>query len=214
MLTNRLIHLRDIFNFRPSVIYDIGAHVGNWTEECKNIFNNSLFFQFEADTDKKNFLQKHPSFFNLLGDVDDKEIDYFKIKTNCTTGNSIFKENSHHFTDENCYIEKRQMKRLDTMVDDNTLPLPDFIKLDTQGSEILILKGAPRCMQNAEIILLEVSIHEYNKNAPLICDVLSFMKENGFLMFDIIENHYINNILVQIDILFCKKDSKFLIRSF
>lgn len=215
LFIDRLSYLRDKFNFQPNIIYDIGAHEGHWTEDCKKIFQNASYFQFEADTDKFNFLQKHPSFFSLLGDNDGKEIDYFKIKTQFTTGNSIFRENSHHYTqNENYYIEKRFMKKLDTIVEENILPLPDFIKLDTQGSELLILKGSTKCMKDAKLILLEVSIHEYNKEAPLICDVLNFMKDNGFLMFDIIDNHYIYNTLAQIDILFCKKDSEFFIRSF
>jgi FkbM family methyltransferase len=215
LFINRLSYLRDTFNFYPNVIYDIGAHEGTWTEECKRIFNNSLYFQFEADTDKKSFLKKDISFFYLLGDTDDKEIDYFKIKTQFTTGNSVFRENSHHYTTQsNYYIEKRYMKKLDTVVVENNIPFPDFIKIDTQGSELLILKGATECLKNVKIILLEVSIHEYNKNGPLIYDVLHFMKENGFLMFDIIDNHYIKNVLAQVDILFCKHDSEFLLHSF
>jgi FkbM family methyltransferase len=207
--------LRNTFGFYPRVIYDIGAHEGSWTSDCKKIYKESSYYQFEADTDKKLFLKEYPSFFEVLGDTDGKEVEYFKIKSQYTTGNSIFRENSHHFNEEGkYYTEKRKLRKLDSIVKENSIPLPDFIKLDTQGSELLILEGAAECMKYAEIVLLEVSIHEYNKNAPLIADVLSFMKERDFLMFDIVDNHYINGALAQIDIVFCRSSSRFLIRSF
>jgi FkbM family methyltransferase len=218
-MRERLLCLRNIFGFQPSVIYDIGAHEGLWTRDCKEIFPSATYYQFEADTDKKEKLVNGTkSFFEVLGNEDNKEVDYYKVKTQkfkYTTGNSIFPENSYLYTQsENFYIEKRIMKHLDTLVLENNLPFPDFLKLDTQGSELLILEGAAECMKKAKVILLEVSIHEYNKNAPLIADVLAFMKERKFLMFDIIENHIINGVLAQIDILFCKEDSPYLLHSF
>ena len=215
-MKERLFSLRNIFGFQPSVIYDIGAHEGLWTRDCQEIFPSASYYQFEADTDKKGKLVNGTrTFFEVLGNEDNKEVNYYKVKTKYTTGNSIFPENSFLYTqDENFYIEKRNMKCLDTLVLENNLPFPDFLKLDTQGSELLILEGGAECMKKAKVILLEVSIHEYNKNAPLIADVLAFMKERNFLMFDIIENHHIKGVLAQIDILFCKEDSPYLLHSF
>ena len=215
MFTKRLCILRDVFNFNPKVIYDIGAHEGTWTAEVKPIFPNSVYVQFEADLDKKYFLSEYPSFFEVFGNEDGKLVDYYKTKFQYTTGNSIFLENSKHYdVNSTCIIEKRTMKRIDTVVAEQSLHLPDFIKIDTQGSELLILEGAPKCMANAEVILLEVSLHEYNKGSPLLAEVVAFMNERGFILFDMVDLHYINNVLAQIDCLFCKKDSKYLLHSF
>lgn len=215
MFYDRLFPLRNDFNFHPTVIYDIGAHEGEWTNDCKKVFPNSSYIQFEADTDKQNILTHNPSFFEVLGNEDGKDVEYFKITSQHTTGNSIFRENSFHYnTEGKYYIEKRKMKTLDTLVVEKSLPLPDFLKLDTQGSELLILEGATKCLHHAEVVLLEVSVHEYNKDGPLIADVLSFMKDRDFLMFDMIDTHYIHGVLAQVDILFCKSNSHFLKRSF
>ena len=215
MFSKRLCILRDLFNFNPKVIYDIGAHKGTWTAEVKPIFPDSIYFQFEADLDKKSFLTESPSFFEVFGNEDGKEVEYYKTKFQYTTGNSIFIENSKHYdVNSTCFVEKRTMKRLDTVVKENSLQLPDFIKIDTQGSELLILEGAPVSMANAEIVLLEVSLHQYNKGSPLLAEVVVFMSERGFVLFDMIDFHYINNVLAQIDCLFCKKHSKYLLRSF
>ena len=215
MFSTRLTTLRDRFEFNPKVIYDIGAHEGTWTDEVKPIFPDAVYVQFEADLDKERFLLDNPSYFEVFGNEDGKEVDYYKIKTQYTTGNSIFRENSHHYTNpESYYVEKRIMKRLDTVVEENTIPLPDFIKIDTQGSELLILEGAPLSIACAQIILLEVSLHQYNEGSPLLAEVVEFMSKKGFVLFDMIDLHYINNVLAQVDCLFCKKGSRFLLKKF
>jgi len=211
---SRISNLRDNFNFNPDIIYDIGAHEGAWTKECKSVFPQAAYIQFEADTDKMPYLPNGLSFFEVLGNKDDKLVEYYKIKTQFTTGNSIFKENSYHYTGDNFYTEKRKMVTLDTIIAVNNLPLPNFIKIDTQGSELLILEGAKNAMENAEIILLEVNLHEYNKQSPLILEVLQFMDNRGFILIDIIDMHNIYKVLAQIDVVFAKKGSRFCVQSF
>jgi len=197
----------------PTVIYDIGAHEGAWTKDCKSVFPLATYYQFEANMEQRGKLHDNP-FFEVLGNEDDTLVDYFKSKSPITTGNSILKEKTDFFRGDAFYAEKRRMKRLDTLVETNSIPFPQFIKLDTQGSELLILEGAPNCMKHAEIIMMEVSLHYYNEKAPLIYEVLHFMKEHGFVMFDIADLHYMSNVLGQVDLLFCKPESQFLVKSF
>lgn len=209
----RLDVLKNKFGFNPTVIYDIGAHVGDWTRECKKLYPDAVYYQFEGNTDHHGRLLDNPT-FEILGDVDDKPVDYYKSKTAFSTGNSIFKENTKFFNDTNLITETRLMKRLDTIVERKKHLLPSFIKLDTQGSELLILKGAPRCVESAEIIMLEASVAEYNTGSPLLLEVLKFMDDLGFILFDFADLHYIHGALAQVDLLFCKKGSKYLLKTF
>jgi FkbM family methyltransferase len=209
----RLDVLKKKFGFDPKVIYDIGAHEGVWTKDCKSIFPSATYYQFEANTDQRGKLHDNPR-FEVLGNTDDQVVEYFKSKSAFTTGNSILKENTDFFRGDEFYTEARKMKRLDTIILTDSLPSPDFLKLDTQGSELLILEGASKCMDHVQIIMLEVSLHCYNEKSPLIYDVLHFMKEHGFVMFDIADLHYISNVLGQVDLLFCKPESPYLVKSF
>lgn len=106
------------------------------------------------------------------------------------------------------------MRTLDSYIEEHNIPYPDFIKIDTQGSELDILDGATKCLEHTVMVLLEVSIHRYNKGAPLIADVIQYMNNKNFEIVDIIENHIINNYLAQIDILFAKKDSGYRLDNF
>jgi hypothetical protein len=72
---------------------------------------------------------------------------------------------------------------LDEMVaqSDGRIPLPDFLSLDTQGSELEILRGSPRCVASALAIVCEVEFVPLYAGQPLIDDVFAFMRANGFV---------------------------------
>ena len=105
------------------------------------------------------------------------------------------------------------MTTLDEMVAKRKLKNIDFIKIDTQGSELDVLKGGKDTVSKAEFILLETQNLEYNKNAPFTEDVILAMKSYGFRLFDILETHYLaTGQLFQVDLLFAGKTSKFMKR--
>ena len=80
----------------------------------------------------------------------------------------------------------------------------NFIKLDVQGAEIDVLRGAENTLKNVRFILLEASIVQYNQGSPLIDEVVSYMSSIGSKIFDIIDYHYQKERLIQIDVLFVK----------
>jgi FkbM family methyltransferase len=60
----------------------------------------------------------------------------------------------------------------------------DFIKLDTQGSELEILKGSVQTLKGVLGLEVEVSFVEIYKNQPLFGEVNKFLSENGFEFFE------------------------------
>ena len=82
----------------------------------------------------------------------------------------------------------------------------DLIKIDTQGSELDILEGAQNTIKNTKGIILEVSLINYNENAPLIKDVLKYMGKIGYDEKETLNEHYFSNgELIQKDIFFYKQ---------
>ena len=88
------------------------------------------------------------------------------------------------------------------------LKLPNFIKIDTQGSEIDILKGSKNTLKNCNLIYLETPIIEYNLNSPNLNECVNYLKSISFVPLDICEVHYMDKVLIQVDILYINK-SKF-----
>jgi hypothetical protein len=59
-------------------------------------------------------------------------------------------------------------------------PFPDLLKLDVQGHEMEVLKGAEKSLSLAEICLLEISLLDIGGNQPLLTDMVFFMSERNF----------------------------------
>lgn len=210
------LNLLGSYGFSPRTILDIGAYQGDWTRMMKVIFPLSRVFMVEATPDKKNILKKVEEAdgfeIALLGEKNKKSVDFYVAdpkETDITTGNSVYIEKTRFFDVD--HVVKLPMTTLDDLVKKKKLKNIDFIKIDTQGSELDILKGGKKTIKDCQFILLETQNLEYNSGAPFIEDVIIDMKGYGFRLFDIVEIHYLpDGELFQVDLLFVKKDSKFL----
>jgi FkbM family methyltransferase len=61
----------------------------------------------------------------------------------------------------------------------------DFIKIDTQGSEMEILQGGPETLRKTFAVAIEVEFAPIYEKQPLFADVDSFLRGQGFSMFDL-----------------------------
>ncbi len=200
--------------FNPKKIVDIGAYEGKWTEEVSLIFPEAHFLMIEAQSQKESSLKKivekdskqRDYKISLLSSTDDKKLVFNQYET----ASSVLVE--HH----NTGAEQKTItsKSLDSVLINSSFQDLDFIKLDTQGYEIEILKGGVLALASAKIVLMEVSFIDIYKNGPLILDVLNFMDKHHFQAYDIcsIMRRPLDKALFQSDLLFVKKDS-FLIQN-
>lgn len=60
----------------------------------------------------------------------------------------------------------------------------DFIHMDVQGAELMVLQGAQDFIQHINMIWLEVEAVELYKGQPLKNDIENFMNQNGFLKLE------------------------------
>jgi FkbM family methyltransferase len=157
----------------------------------------------EANTEKEDILKQIGNYkIALLGSEDNKEVDYYKCKDGIPTGNSIYKENTT-FTFE---PEKRKSITLPTLLGSNNGF--DLIKMDVQGSELDIIKGALPIIKNTKYLLLELQTYSYNKGAPQIEEVISYLHNLNFGFIDLFDLMYSNNHLIQVDGLFINRNIK------
>ena len=202
--------------FSPRTILDIGAYQGEWTKMAHQIFPLAKIFMIEATPDNESLLRNVSEASGLsmalLGDKSKKSVIFYLAdpkETSISTGNSIYIEKTQYFN--NRHFIRLPMITLDFLVAKRKLKNVDFIKIDTQGSELNILKGGKKTVSKAEFILLETQNLEYNDKAPFTEDVVIAMKSYGFRLFDILETHYLSSgELFQVDLLFAKKDSMFM----
>ena len=185
-------------------VYDIGAFKGEWTNMMyKTSLKKSNFFLFEANLENEVFLKKtkHQYFINVLSD----EIKKVNFYSKSHTGDSYYLEKTN-FYDDKIKPKIIETTTLDNLQKKHELPLPEFVKIDTQGSEIDILKGGEEVLKNCKIILLECPVISYNQGAPSFNYYIEYLNKINFLPLDITEVHHLDKVLVQVDIIFLKKE--------
>jgi len=75
---------------------------------------------------------------------------------------------------------------LDTIIAEGKVVAPNFLSLDTQGSELNILKGAQKCLEDhVSALFIEVEFHSIYKNQPLFHDLCAFLNPLGFELVDL-----------------------------
>ena len=70
---------------------------------------------------------------------------------------------------------------LDNFISKNSIDNLDFIKIDTQGSELDIFNGGKNSLKNVIKIICEVEFVPMYEDQPLFGDVNKFLNENGFM---------------------------------
>ena len=100
--------------------------------------------------------------------------------------------------------------RVDDVLEDYGLEA-NVIKIDVQGAELDVLRGAAKILEDTEYIILEVSLFQSMIDVPQLFAVLNFMKGKGFVAYDIISFSYrpIDQALSQVDMAFVKEDGMF-----
>jgi FkbM family methyltransferase len=184
---------------------DIGANIGQFHHLSKMVFPESFVFSIEGSPQCEPYLANMTRDYKicLLGKEIEKVNFYVNKSWQHSTGNSIYRELTHHYSDDNIIVEERYTERLDDVFTNETF---DLVKIDTQGSEIDIMKGGPNLISRATGVLLEVSITPYNEGAPLYDEVIDFMESINFYPVDVLEDHFDESgNIFQKDYLFMKK---------
>ena len=203
---NKLRQLKN-YNFSPKSILDLGAYHGLWSYSALEVFPDANYMLIEPIHYKElenicNSISKF-QYKNVLLFEDEREVDWYEKRN---TGDSIFKERTGHF--ENCIPVKKKTINLDKLFTNDKF---DLIKIDCQGAEISILKGGLNLIKNTEFIILEMPFcGQWNYNVPDFFEHIKFMNENNFVSFDILEEHRLDGILIQVDFIFVNKNSNIL----
>ena len=192
-------------HFYPYRILDIGANVGQFYQIAKQTFPDSFIFSIEASKECEPYLkQLTDNYYIGLLAKDTSEYNFYSRKGDTTcTGNSIYRELTHFYSDDQLEIIKQKGIKLDDLFElDSEF---DIIKIDTQGSELDIITGGINLCKKAKGILLEVSLTQYNEGAPLHEEVIQFMSNFDFIKTEILDEAR-NNGSHQQDILFINKN--------
>jgi FkbM family methyltransferase len=174
---------------QPEILCDIGANSGSWTYVVSQLDTKlkevTLFEPQEKyfrQLEKMPMKQIKKNLFNFgLGNKNEK-----LFITGGTASASFLAANDN----QNRYfpkslLEDKQLSRvmcLDDVYSKYKLSYPDTIKIDVQGFELKVLKGAKKVLSKAEYLVIELSLRNFYSGQPKLHEILEFLDDNHYFM--------------------------------
>ncbi|MBW4358930.1 FkbM family methyltransferase [Flavobacterium taihuense] len=171
------------------VILDVGANIGQYGAEMRNIGFEGDIFSFEPMTKAFQLLEKTASKdpkWNVLqfslGEIDGQT----NINISKNSVSSSLLDQLPQLTEsapEAVFLEKEmiQIRKLDTIFE--TLNINNkkiYLKIDTQGYEEMVLQGAENCLKNIIGIQIEMAFEPSYKGSLTYHEMKSKLKTLGF----------------------------------
>ena len=207
--TMRLEEIKDM-GINPNAILDIGAHTGQFHSWSKRVWPDVGVFMIEANPlhestlDRLAMMNGDKYLIAAMGDEEREVTFYTRSDKPHTEGNSYYKEHNYWDIPQLVQESKVKLKKLDDIFEDDAVF--ELIKIDTQGSELDILKGGVKLISKSSVIVLEIAYTEYNEGAPTAKDIINYMNSIGFEKKMRIGEHYEDDDVIQKDFVFLNKE--------
>ena len=174
--------------------WDIGSNIGLYSiyNAVKN--NNSKTIAFEPSTSNLRVLSRNISLNNLQNKIQIMPLALTNHDNKFLTMNerSFIEGGALNSFGETYNFEGKQFNpemkyqtlgtSINYIVEKNILEIPDYIKIDVDGIEHLILKGGDRVLRNKKLKSMLIEINE--NFLEQYRDILNIMKDSGFEIKD------------------------------
>lgn len=167
--------------------YDIGAHAGFYSLIAAMVNKKCRTIAFEPAPGPFHYLEENIRINGFVG-----RIEPLKVALGNSVGTATFLEAVHskyQYLEHNLVAvsnllnkqPNREMKRitvqintLDNFVQEHPELIPEIIKMDTEGTEHMILEGAVSALQHKPIVICETLFHSNERELEEI------MKRHGY----------------------------------
>lgn len=173
--------LIEMFGKDAVVVFDVGAHGGDWTNIVLKHNPNTKLFLFEPSSHLANCLTKKYA--------KEANISVFQLGLSNQTGTLSFYNpgsplGGYHFR-PGCHdkdlVETVPVTTLDTFCSEHNISHIDLLKIDTEGAELDILRGAANLLASKAIDVLQFEYGGTYLDAKItLKDVFDFLTANGY----------------------------------
>lgn len=198
------------------VIFDVGAFDGRLAQTYSKNFPKSVVYAFEP---------YKPS-FEKIKKIRNNNIKPFNFGFSDTKGNKVLYVNASEATNSLVELSSSasetwkntslhangsvscEFKTLDEFIFQKNITKIDFLKIDVQGAEHHVLKGAKKCLENKIIknIQLEVIVGKTYQQQKSASYYFKFFENANYELYSMTDFVFgKNNQLVQFDIIFSQK---------
>ncbi len=169
-------------------VLDIGGHFGQYAVLLGSLVSEfGRVVSFEPDPEARETLEKNLELNDLQGRVEIEDIALFDrngthsfFSKGADSMSSLARSGLGENATSPAVVEYRvATMRLDEYLAGRNLPRPSFVKLDTEGAEINILKGAPHLLQSGVTIVCELHPYAWPEFGTNFDELLTLVRTAG-----------------------------------
>jgi FkbM family methyltransferase len=195
--------------FTPEGILDVGAHRGDWTRMALSIYPQATVVMIEP------LEQMCAPLSALCGER--PGCHHVKVAAGRAETELIQTMGDDHDLGWATFLpdpnksprqKRTQVVTIDSILAKYTDFRPDLVKIDIQGFELEALSGGSKLFGMTELFVIETSLFSFMERQPMTRDVISFMADRRYEIYDITEfvRRPYDGALGQLDIAFVKRD--------
>ena len=204
---------------KPDTALDVGANVGQWGDQLLDSGFSGTIISFEVMPHLHAALELHAKTRSpkwsvarcaALGSKQQRLT--MNISANGVSSSLLPMLRTHlEAAPNSSYISESivDVERLDDLAVHALTPHSKiFLKIDTQGYEMEVLKGAEEVLRHTVAIQIELSLVPLYEGAPSFIDATSYLETQGYDLFGLVPvfKDKRNGRLLQVDGLFVRKN--------
>lgn len=206
---------KKLIKIEDPIIFDVGAYIGGVSSIYRKLFPNATIYVFEPYkesfnellnvSEKLKLIPYNKAISNINGNIE------FNINAAAQT-NSILSTHpdGDRIWDSMGYVNNLNKTivesiTIDTFLENNNIEKIDILKLDTQGTEYMVIEGAVNSIKEnrINIIYTEIITLPTYIGQKYLDEVLNIFRINDFNLYDVYNQSYTNdNKLRQVDAIF------------
>lgn len=170
--------LKKYIKSEKPIFFDVGANVGDYAKELRIEFPNAIIYAFEPNANTFETTQKNLSSLDIycvnlgMGNQAEKKNIYSYGSDKSSQHATIYKDLMLDFYKVETLVEiEMELTTIDIFCQKHKIDFIDFLKIDVEGHEIEVLKGAKNKIDEKKIKIIQF---EFN-----VCNVISrvFLKD-------------------------------------
>ena len=183
------------FAIDPKIVFDVGANVGQTALSYAELFEGATIYSFEPFISAFRLLEKNTahlpnvqSFQVALGNCDQS----IEVKIHDETHSDL---NSLKPVNENrsavACSERVKVLTLDSFCAEEGIEEIDLLKIDTEGYELEVLRGAEKFLKTGRVgaILCEIAMAKKNQRNTQLPEVQDFLEPLGYYFVGLYETN-------------------------
>lgn len=165
----------------PQVIFDVGANLGQTSEIYATTFPEARIFAFEPVPETHEAASVRLARF--------PGVKLFQLAVSDLAGTVRMtargRSASNHITDQavSRWVKEIDAIRLDAFCDRHEVPQVDFLKIDTEGHDLRVLRGCGDLLRRVHFVQVEAGLNRSNPLHVPLSELEQFLTTQGFELF-------------------------------